>query len=327
MFNSELKSILADEHLSVYSLLRYCMGWEDINGDKISSSSGKRLRPSLCMFACDAVGGDIQSAIYASASIELIHNFSLIHDEVQDFDEIRHHRPTLWSLYGSQKALLAGNIMHVISHDIFRLSGDREFYHFRPASKLIGNACLDMIEGQYLDILYENAQSITIEQYLRMISLKTGALIRCSINLGALIGTTNRDIQNQLKISGESLGYAFQIRDDILGIWGQEKTTGKPVGVDIIRKKKSLPIIHAMNANHGKYSLELREIYQSENIGDFQVNRVLEIMDNVGTLEFARQMTKKYTKKARVAFLNARLNDVHTKNYIALLQFLMNRDY
>ena len=306
------------------------MGWSDKDGNPVDGVMGKSLRPSLCLFACEAVGGHIRHALPAAASLELIHNFSLIHDEIEDFDETRHHRPTLWALWGINKALVAGNVLRILadrSMEMMQSDESRDAERVVKGVELLTEACLDMIEGQYMDISFEGRIDITLDQYLAMISRKTGALIRCSLELGALMGTENLATLEILRKAGMSLGFVFQIRDDILGIWGEEESTGKPVGVDILRKKNSLPIVHAMDQADKKGRELLREIYSLDHLEDQEVKAVLKIMEEAGTRAYAQALAHEHEKKALNLFSQAMLPDSFQFDFGVLARFLAVRQY
>ena len=306
------------------------MGWSDKDGNPVDGVMGKSLRPSLCLFACEAVGGHIRHALPAAASLELIHNFSLIHDEIEDFDETRHHRPTLWALWGINKALVAGNVLRILadrSMEMMQSDESRDAERVVKGVELLTEACLDMIEGQYMDISFEGRIDITLDQYLAMISRKTGALIRCSLELGAVMGTENLATLEILRKAGMSLGFVFQIRDDILGIWGEEESTGKPVGVDILRKKNSLPIVHAMDQADKKGRELLREIYSLDHLEDQEVKAVLKIMEEAGTRAYAQALAHEHEKKALNLFSQAMLPDSFQFDFGVLARFLAVRQY
>ena len=208
-----------------HDVLRYSMGWTDVNGNPDAGTVGKALRPTLCLYACEASGGRASQALPAAVALELIHNFSLIHDDIQDRDRVRHHRPTLWALWGESKALVAGNTLRVIADaSLQRLTevgvGLDEALE---VTGLLTEAYLEMIEGQYLDLAYEGRPDIGIPEYLTMISRKTGALIRCAMNIGAVLGTSDPAVADAFREAGRSLGFVFQIRDDLLGVWGDER--------------------------------------------------------------------------------------------------------
>ena len=325
-----LKKRLSQDFLPVYDMLRYCMGWSDKDGNPVNGAMGKSLRPSLCLFACEAVGGQIRHALPAAASLELIHNFSLIHDEIEDFDETRHHRPTLWTLWGINKALVAGNVLRIVadrSMEMMKIDEGKDAERVVKGVELLTEACLEMIEGQYMDISFEGRIDITLDQYMAMISRKTGALIRCSLQLGAAMGTENLATLETFRKTGTSLGFVFQIRDDILGIWGEEKSTGKPVGIDILRKKNSLPIVHAMDKADKKGKELLREIYSLEHPGEQEVAAVLEIMEQAGTRDYAQKLAYEYEGKALKLFSQTRLSDSHQLDFGVLARFLAVRQY
>lgn len=325
-----LKARIDQDFLSVYDMLRYCMGWSDKDGRPVNGVMGKSLRPSLCLFACEAVGGHMKNALPAAASLELIHNFSLIHDEIEDFDETRHHRPTLWALWGINKALVAGNVLRILadrSMEMMKNDESKDTERVLKGVELLTEACLEMIEGQYMDISFEGRIDITLDQYMAMIARKTGALIRCSLHLGAVMGTENLKTLEIFRKTGRSLGFVFQIRDDILGIWGEEKSTGKPVGIDILRKKNSLPIVHAMVKADKKGRELLREIYSLEYIGEQEVVTVLEIMEQAGTRDYAQGLAHKYEEEALKLFSDAMLPDSYKFHFDVLAHFLAVREY
>lgn len=322
------------EDLPVYDMLNYCFGWQDILGNDLKGETGKGLRPSLCLFAAEALGGSYNEAIRSAISLELIHNFSLIHDEIQDFDEFRHHRPTLWAVWGFEKALIAGDVLRVIadkSIEFFENNSNEEanidFNLQSECTKLLTDACLEMIEGQYLDITFENQIDVEMSQYMNMISKKTGALIRCSLNLGALIGTKDRKVVNIFKKAGTDLGYGFQIRDDILGIWGTENSTGKPVGADIKRKKKSIPILHAINTSSDKSREVLENIFKKEELLDDDIFTVLSIMDDTKSLDYSENLANEYCDKSIEHIASAKLNTASMNDFIDLAKFLALREF
>ncbi len=326
-FENELRNCLSDSHSQAYSMLRYCMGWEDRNGNVFQASSGKGLRPSLCLFVSEATGENLHQSIQVATSIELIHNFSLIHDEIQDLDQIRHHRPTLWTIWGKYKSLIAGNLMQVVAHKNINSIQFNDEQLKSSVSILLGNACIKMIEGQTLDLLFEKQDSIELEDYLHMISLKTGALLRASLNLGAILNVKDPYVLSCIDQAGQALGYAFQIRDDVLGVWGSQETTGKPVGADIRRKKKSLPIVHAISRDSGKNLDRLHDIYTRIEVTDDEVDTVLNIMDDLKTREYAEMLTKKYLQTALKSFKDTKIAKEFQEDFKELIDFLAIRNY
>tara|TARA_B100002003_G_scaffold114322_1_gene105773 strand:+ start:1922 stop:2986 length:1065 start_codon:yes stop_codon:yes gene_type:complete len=295
-----LRDELSQNHVDLYDLLRYYMGWVDENGRLRPAMEGKGLRPTLCLFACEAVGGAAGLAMPAAVALEFIHNFSLIHDDIQDLDETRHGRKTLWAVWGIPKALVAGNALRIVADQVLHQLVAAGLEHKRAliAVGLLTEAYLEMIEGQYLDLSFEGRHDIGMDDYLEMISRKTGALIRCSLALGAVIGTANPATATAFRDCGAALGYVFQIRDDILGVWGDEETTGKPVGADIRRKKNSYPVVFAMEQSKGEDARTLNRIYESEQLDGPDVASVLEIMDRVDVRGHAHESAAAYAGAA-----------------------------
>lgn len=297
--DSGLRDRLSVSTSFVYSMLRYNMGWSDTSGVPVSAAQGKALRPTLCLLACEAVCGEFKRALAPAVSLELIHNFSLIHDEIQDRDESRRHRPTLWKVWGDAKALTAGNVLRIVADtSIEGLCGDSlPLADVLAVHEVIAEASLEMIEGQHLDMAYEGRSDIGMKDYLDMIARKTGALIRTAMHVGAIMGIGNHAVIESFRECGRVLGYVFQIRDDVLGIWGEEKTTGKPVGADIRRKKNSLPIVHAMSQASRVQKQALENVYARETVEDSDVEIVLDIMDGLGTQAFANSLAAEHCER------------------------------
>ena len=314
---------------SVYDLLRYYMGWVDPEGNPVSGTEGKYLRPTLCLFSCEAVGGKREQAMPAAAALELIHNFSLIHDDIQDRDETRHHRKTLWAIWGIPKALVAGNALRIVADgalDDLQSKGVPSCRVLAVVNRLT-QAYLEMIEGQYMDIRFEGQSEVGLRQYLDMIARKTGALIRCSFTMGALIGSPDTQIADAFRESGRALGFIFQVRDDILGIWGDEESTGKPVGADIRRKKNSFPAVYAMSAAKGADKRRLLDIYGKSEPDDRDVEDALHIMDGLNVREYADALAVEEGDVAVDALAAVEMDGRVRREYENLVEFLLRREH
>lgn len=314
-----------------YLLLRYHLGWVDQYGTPaaVPISQGKALRPTLCMFACEALEEDPARAMPAAAALELIHNFSLIHDDIQDRDAERRHQPTVWSLWGVPKALVAGNAMQSIG-DVALLDTSR--YEAPPetvlkVSQILTDSYLEMIQGQCLDLAFESNTTIGTEDYLRMISYKTGALIRSSLEIGALLATDDPTTFESFSRFGSYLGKAFQIRDDVLGIWGESYLTGKPAGNDIRRRKKSFPVVFAFEQASGQALEDLQRIYGKEEVDDEDVERVLAVLDEVGAQDQSETLTEDTAGDALEALKLIQLPNWAKDEAEALVDFLARRQY
>ena len=313
----------------VYNLLRYYMGWVDPEGNAASGTEGKYLRPTLCLFSCEAVGGSRERAMPAAAALELIHNFSLIHDDIQDRDETRHHRKTLWAIWGIPKALVAGNVLRIVADstlDDLQSKGVPSSRIVQAINQLT-QAYLEMIEGQYLDISFEGQHEVGLKRYLEMIARKTGALIRCSVTVGALIGSPDTKVADAFRESGRALGFIFQVRDDILGIWGDEESTGKPVGADIRRKKNSFPAVYAMSQASGEDKRHLMRIYGAGEPSDADVEDALHIMDGLNVREHAHALAGVQGEVAVEALASVEMDERARREYENLVDFLLYREH
>ena len=320
-----LKDAISDRRIFLYDMLRYCMGWSDAYGVPLETKKGKGIRPSLCLFTCDALGGDIEKALPAAVSLELIHNFSLIHDEIQDSDEIRHHRPTLWNVWGIPKALVAGNVMRVLADKSMSTMPSEHSKLLTVSSSIVSEACLEMIEGQYMDISFEGGDGISVDQYMKMISHKTGALLRSSVHIGAVIGSRGGRVADIFREIGIKLGFMFQIRDDILGTWGETTSTGKPVGSDIRRKKNTLPIIHARETQ--PYQEEISELYPLEFIEDHHVDRVLDILDATKAGHYCQGLVENYALEVSKDIQEIGFSKNSKEEFKELVSFLVDRNF
>jgi geranylgeranyl diphosphate synthase type I len=327
--DAALKSVLAERQLPLYDMMRYHFGWLDERGNRLPNSTGKALRPTLCLLACEAVGGDYRQALPAAVAIELVHNFSLIHDDVQDDDEERRHRPTVWSLWGKPQAINAGTAMRILANlnlSLLRKNGFPLEKQLR-AQYLIDDATLRLIEGQYLDISYESRFNLNVPDYLRMVERKTAALIAGALEVGALVGTDDEEMMPRFRDIGRNLGLAFQIRDDILGIWGDEAETGKPRGSDIRHRKKTFPIVYALEKSPDELKEELVNIYRNGVLSDGDLTTVLRILDAVDARARAQKMVEKYCHQAGQTLARLALAPSARRDLEEVIRFLVARSF
>jgi geranylgeranyl diphosphate synthase type I len=322
-----LGEVLSLDNPDLQTMLRYHLGWVDEHGLSLASNQGKGLRSSLCMFACEAVGGRPSQALSVAVAVELIHNFSLIHDDIQDGDLERRHRPTLWAVWGRPMALQAGNVMRVLAD-----MGTQHLAQNRVApavvvacGQVLTDACLEMIEGQYLDLDFEGRTDIETSAYLEMISRKTGALIRCSMQLGALTGKSDARTVQALATFGQYLGAVFQIRDDYLGMWGYEEETGKAAGNDLRKKKNSLPLVYALQQAGTMEREQLQSIYAKERVEDRDVASTLALLADLGTLEYVQSLAQDQAARAFQAIEGIQLVPGAREELEELVEFLLAR--
>ncbi len=319
-----LRTSLSGDDSPIRLMLSYAMGWVDVEGAPTLATEGKALRPTLCLLACEATGGTTADAMPAAVAMELVHNFSLIHDEIQDRDDVRRHRPTLWKVWGERKALVAGNVMRIVAD--MALWGHRDRGTALAVAGLITQATLEMIEGQYMDLHFEGRLDITMDDYLAMISRKTGALIRCSLVAGAAAGSGDHSAVEAFEESGRAFGMVFQVRDDYLGVWGVESATGKPVGADVRRKKNAFPFVYAMSKAKGRDREALLEIYGQAEVGDGDVAAAVEIMERLGARESAQELAAHHSERAVEALRGIELAPEARRDIEELAHFLLARD-
>ncbi len=249
---AEMRAVLAgDEQATAahYGMMQYHMGWVDASFGPSVLNAGKRLRPILCLLSCAEVGGKASSALPAAAAIEILHNFSLVHDDIEDGDEARRHRATVWKLWGVPLAINVGDGMFALAFAAIQRLSARGVTPTAVLAALdvFTRTCVALTEGQYLDMSFEQRRDVSEDEYLRMIAGKTAALVGASVAIGAYIGGAGPEQAQFLQRFGQEIGLAFQIQDDVLGIWGDPAVTGKAAGNDVLRKKKSLPMLHALN--------------------------------------------------------------------------------
>jgi geranylgeranyl diphosphate synthase type I len=261
-----------------YAMQQYHLGWRDAQLMPTTADPGKMLRPSLVLLACQAVGGRVEQALPLSAGIQLVHDFTLIHDDIQDVSATRRGRDTVWNLWGMPHGITAGDSLFALAHlAVHHLStvGVPAAVVLEVLQRL-DETILAVCEGQYLDCSYEGKLAITEDDYLAMILRKTATLIGAATGLGALVGGADVATVQALYAFGLNLGMAFQIQDDILGIWGDPAVTGKPAAADLYRRKVSLPIIRAVrNTEQGE---ALACLYRQETVTDADVRRMLAIL-------------------------------------------------
>ncbi|MDP3064908.1 MAG: polyprenyl synthetase family protein [Chloroflexota bacterium] len=294
----ELRSVLAERDSPFYRMLHYQLGWVDDKGQPVHSAGGKRLRPVLCLLTCEALGADRRKALPATAALELVHNFSLIHDDIQDGSPERHHRPSVWWVWGPAQAINAGDAAHALGRlALFRLpdvGASQE--QLRRALRLLDEAALRLCEGQYLDMAFQERMDVTVDAYLEMARGKTGALMSCSLALGALLSGGDEAQVEAAGRAGMALGLVYQMHDDVLDLWGERP--GEAAGGDILTKKKSLPIVYALEKGTVKQKRELGTLYLKRVLEPPDVARVAAILDEVGACADAQKMAERHFNEA-----------------------------
>ena len=274
----------------VYELVAYHLGWRTASGAPCAAAGGKLLRPALLLTVCEGFA-PCGAALDAATAVELLHAFSLVHDDIEDGDTQRRHRPTLWALHGVPLALNAGDSLFALAQRaMIEAAAALRPARATRALRVFTDASLRMIEGQHDDLAYESRRAVTRDEYLRMTAGKTGALIGASLALGALFGDAPLDDVEAAGAAGVDLGIAFQSVDDALGAWGDPARTGKAVGSDAARGKKSLPAVIAAetgrDAADPAVRRELRSLAESHAVSALAVMRATTVSrDALGQLE------------------------------------------
>jgi len=287
-----------------YGYMHYHMGWTNVQFQPQQLPTGKRLRPILCLMACEEVGGDPVQALPAACAIEILHNFSLVHDDIEDGDETRRHRPTVWTLTGVPLAINIGDGMFALAYQAMQNTSRRGV-----AAKITVDAlnrftatCIELTQGQHMDMSFEQRAQVQVGEYIRMIEGKTASLVGATVSIGALIGNgTERQI-NAFARFGQSVGLAFQVQDDILGIWGDPEVTGKAAGNDILRQKKSLPLLYALS--HEEIGPRLLTMWQ-DGLNENQLPQVLDLLEESNTRDFAEEQVRIHHENALSALDDA----------------------
>ncbi len=310
-----LATIDTDELKTFYGQMKYHLGWVDASLQPTQINAGKLLRPTLLLLAYEAAGAwglvkepsedttYLQRALPAAVAVELAHNFTLIHDDIEDGDIERRHRPALWTICNTAQAINTGDGMFALARltlwDVLAKGVDSTTAIQLAA--LLDRVILVMSEGQYLDISSEDRQTISVAMYVNMIQRKTAALMSCAAEMGARLGTTNQEIIEHLRSFGQAIGITFQIRDDILGVWATRAELGKTQAGDIYRCKKTLPILHALEHATPKDHNRLQEIYRQETLSPEDVEEVLNIFQRTETRDYCRAFLQDQCHQAEAA--------------------------
>jgi geranylgeranyl diphosphate synthase type I len=267
---------------AVRQVASYHFGWVDADGAETRAGSGKAVRPTLALLSAAAAGADQAVGVPGAVAVELVHNFSLLHDDVMDRDEERRHRPTAWTVFGPSAAILAGDALQVLACEALL---DVEPVASRRASRALAEATQQLIVGQVDDLDFETRADVGLAECLEMAGGKTAALLSCAAAIGAQLAGASVEVITALETYGYELGLAFQLVDDLLGIWGATASTGKPVGSDLRAGKKSLPVVAAMTSGTPAGD-ELKALFadgQLGNPGDDQlVARAAELVEQAG---------------------------------------------
>ncbi|UCF62409.1 MAG: polyprenyl synthetase family protein [Anaerolineaceae bacterium] len=272
-----IQPIQSDRFPELRKMIDYHMGW--LNDGQ---SRGKRIRPLIALLCCAAAGGDWENILPAASAIELIHSFTLVHDDIEDHSDTRRGRATLWKLWGVPQAINTGDSLFIISRLTTHRLAEKGINPqlILEAQYTLDQACLQLTQGQHLDLSFETQDKVTVDDYFEMIEGKTSALITASSTIGAQLAGAPESIIEKYRTFGHHLGLAFQVQDDILGIWGDPEKTGKPASDDLRQRKKTLPTLYAV-ANSPSFAdlfiqesdqVTVQDLYESINQVDALVH-------------------------------------------------------
>ncbi|MBU3067511.1 polyprenyl synthetase family protein [Nocardia sp. NEAU-G5] len=272
----------------------YHFGWWDERGTPTRAESGKGLRPALVLAAARAAGASAEAALPAAVAVELVHNFTLIHDDVMDHDEMRHGRPTIWKLWGATDAILAGDALQGLA---IRLLASEPGVGVGAIARL-EQAVIELCLGQFHDCAFETRQDVTLDECLEVVRHKCGSLLGCACVLGALAAEAPPGVIDTMDTFGRELGIAFQLVDDLLGIWGDPARTGKPVGADLVRRKHSLPVVAALSSGTPA-GRELAELYRDGRPMDpVTIARATDLVTLAGGKRWVQAESRRYLDSA-----------------------------
>ena len=296
--DGELRAVFEAREGFLYDVLRYHLGWVDRQGSPVDAPQPPHFQALLSLLCCEANSGDFHPALPAAAAVELVHNFTLVHGDVQSNRSGNEDRPSIWWIWGPAQAINAGDGLHALGRTtIMRLARwDVPPERILKAMQSLDRACLTSCEGQYMDLEFQDQLSVTSQAYLDMVSRKTGSLAACAAELGALAAGAPSEVSGLFASMGNQLGMAWQINQDVLELWG-ERGDGMTTA-NVLNKKKSLPLIYALESVPVAQKRELGSIYMKRVLQPEDVSRLIEILDGVDARAFAQGHSNELARDA-----------------------------
>jgi len=293
----------------------------------IIRAGGKRLRPYLVLKACELVCGDVETAIPFAAALELFHNFTLIHDDIIDNDELRRGNPTVHSKWGIPIAIVSGDLLFAKVYEAIVKGAEYSklpYERMQACVERVSNAAIIICEGQVLDISFPHVRNVSEEDYLSMIGGKTAALFKACAEVGAIVGGGSPEMVNSLGGFAWNAGLAFQLVDDYLGVTADEKTLGKPVGSDIREGKKTLIIIHSLSNASPEEKKSIERVLGSDDAPQSEIKAVFDLLRDLGSLSYTLEKGKDYAGKA-VTMLDIFPDTEPKRDLLDLVEYFVNR--
>ncbi len=328
LVEKEIRRILdAQPRLAMYDMMRYFFGFADERGNLVSVYGGKRFRSGLCLLLADAFGVLDEQAVKTAAALEVFHNFTLIHDDIEDRDEYRRGRTTVWKLWGINHGINAGDGQLILAH---MLLSDAAAGTDRGAAleKFLQGKFLEVIEGQFLDFTLTEAglsdAFVNQEYYMNMVAKKTSALVGAASKAAGILANVGVEAEHALWTYGTELGFAYQICDDMVSIWGDRALTGKTAHNDMYEKKKTPPVLYARDHASPEDKATLADIYSKKgNLSPEEVLCVIELLDKTGSYEYAREHIEQHAKNAKNACRKLAISSESQETLCAVVDALL----
>jgi len=293
--------------------------------DYAMQSGGKRLRPVLFLMAANLFGADVEKLLKPASAMELFHNFTLLHDDVMDKADVRRGRPTVHKKWDDNTAILSGDAMLVRAYQILESSVDDTM--LRPALKLFSQTALEVCEGQQYDGDFEHTENVTLDDYYKMVRLKTGVLLAACLKMGALLAGADEEDQQNIYDFGINIGIAFQVWDDYLDCYGDEKTFGKKIGGDILCGKRSFLLVNALKEGKASQVQTIRQLIASTKIADEQkITTIIDIYTQLHLPDRCREAMEEYYQKALESLAKVKKPEQDKKVFILFANNLMGRN-
>ena len=314
----------AVERLDDHSRLvaSYHLGWCDEHGDPREASGGKAIRPGLTLMVADAVAGNPELGIPGGVAVELVHNFSLIHDDLMDRDTQRRHRRTVWTIWGDATAVLVGDALASLADEVL---GEADSPHAHRAGRALAVATRELIRGQVLDVAFEQRDDVGLAECMDMAAGKTSSLLGVAAQLGAILGGADEETCEAFRTYGWELGLAFQLVDDLLGIWGSPDSTGKPVFSDLLAHKKTMPVVWSLE-NGGDAGRELADWLSSTTMPtEADLQHAAGLVERAGGRGWAVAEANERVRKAGKALDASGTTSANREQFDELARFVVER--
>ncbi|BCB91756.1 polyprenyl synthetase family protein [Phytohabitans suffuscus] len=301
----------------------YHLGWTTEDGEATAGGGGKAVRPALALLSARAAGAPAEAGLAGAVAVELVHNFSLLHDDVMDGDTLRRHRPTVWAVWGTASAILTGDALLALAQEVLLESGSA---HAVAAGTLLASATRELVRGQMQDLAFEHRTDVTLDECLDMAAGKTGSLLSASAAIGAVLAGAPDATTGALATFGAQAGIAFQIVDDLLGIWGDPAVTGKPRFSDLQARKKTLPMTYAAGRPGPAGERLTAWLAAGEKADEAGLAEIAALVVAAGGREWATEEARRRLRLAESALDAAPVPDAPRDELVALARYLVNRE-